>query len=130
MEEIITEDGVLDIIHEYVCGIKYRKLSKIVRKHFEIFAKTESEKMYKNVTEYFYDILSKAQENPNNQFHVRIKLRELSRIITNKNRSTLGMRLLYKYSHEHSLFNAIDNVLKEIGKINNNTYTLLYYANK
>jgi len=121
---IITELGIIDFIYEYNCGISYRQLRKIVEKCFEEFYLNEDKILY--LVNYFILILSKGWfDIEGSVFHIRIYLRRISSIVAGRR----GIKkLMYKNNHSHSLYKAINNVMRDIEKKNGNKYMVLFHG--
>lgn len=117
----ITENGIINIIYQYTCGISYNKLSKIINKHINSLN-------VKNVIEYFIEILQKSKRYEDKHF-IKINLKTLNRKIQNR-RNTLKSLFNHQIKSTDNIVNIVNEIFIEIKKINQNIYIIEYYANK
>ena len=126
LNTIFSEKGIIDIIYQYSCGISYRCLENSVRKNFE----NNNEQVNKNLTDYFYKILSKNIIK-NNEMQVSFHLRHISRLVHNQN--NIGLRMLFRQKKNHTdsgICNKITNVINDIETKTNIKYKYMFYASK
>jgi len=132
LDNLLEERGLKDIIYEYSCGVKYRYLEKKIKKHFKKLIEHKNNKNYEliyiNLTDYFFRVLSRGIFDEN-ILHIKIFLRHVSRLLSNK--KDIGLRmLLNKNQNTEGLYTAIGNIIKDVEKETGLIISNIYYANK
>ena len=132
LDELLDERGLKDLIYEYSCGVKYRYLEKTIKKHFKKLVERDDNKDYQliyiNLTDYFFRVLSRGIID-DNILHVKIFLRHVSRLLSNK--KDVGLRMLFnKNQNTEGLYTAIGDMIKEIEEEIGLLIANIYYANK
>ena len=132
LDELLDEPGLKDIIYEYSCGVKYRNLEKIIKKYFKKLVEhkynEDYQLIYTNLTDYFFRVLSRGIIE-DNILHVKIFLRHVSRLLSNK--KDVGLRMLFnKNQNTEGLYTAIGDMIKEIEEEIGLLIANIYYANK
>lgn len=123
--EIFNEKGITDIIYEYNCGIGYRNLEMIIYRHFSKF--NPDIKVLNELTEYMSKVLSKGEfNNGSKKFEIKIFLKYISCLISG--RKNLGRMMMYKHNHDHSLYDTIQKMMKDIEIKSNNSYDINLYG--
>ena len=119
LNKIFQEEGIVDIIYEYKCGISYRKMSKIVLNNFEI----QDKQVLYQLTEYFCHLLENNKVDNKNSVYIRIYLKKINRIL-HKEKTLMS---LFRTNYP-SIHNKIRNTMKDLEKINNINYLIIYHA--
>ena len=141
LHNLLLERGLTDIIYEYSCGISYKFLDETVRKHFKRIVekdkdKNNTEEIYNNLVDYFFRVFSRGHidEDDNRTIHIKIFLRHVSRLLSNK--KDIGLRMLFNKiknnnnNRSEGLYSAIGNMIKDIEKKSKLFVSNIYYANK
>ena len=124
-EDYLDERKLENIIFEYIYGIEYNVLKRIILNR----VKDITEDNLEELTKYFYEnFRDGVYDIYNNVFVIKILLKTISEIIDNKDenrRFYIHMRYL---GYNPSLYEIVDNIIKDVARINGTKYRCIYYG--
>jgi len=125
LHRIFDEKGITDLIYEFSCGISYRNLRKIIKQNFSKV--TTKETTIEKLTEYFTKILSNGSwDLENEELEIHIFLMSISGIVSNK--CGFAHKLMHKHYPCESLYQIINDTVKQIELINGIKYSTVFYS--
>ena len=134
LDELLDEIGLKDIIYEYSCGVKYRYLEKLIKLHFKNLVENKDnddyQLIYLNLTDYFFRVLSRGKFDTEDTLHIKVFLRHVSRLLSNK--KDIGLRMLFGRNQNNTdgLYTAIGDMIKDIESQAGLKIENIYYATK
>lgn len=121
----LNEKGIEKIIYEFVYGINYQDLKKIIFNRIQDIQPQNLE----NLTKYFYNCLEQGTYDIYlNKINIKILLRTISEILDNRNENfRFYMHMRYEH-YNPSLYEIVINIIDDVEKINKSKYHCVFYG--